>query len=200
MKVIEAIKKFITGLLGIIFFVFALTMTILLLSYNDFGISQFGNKTLILMTDKIYSENYNKGDLIIVENRGFTKGLGYADMIEVGDEIFAVRIDAYGNTFVEIGTVGKLYPDENAISFENGSTFDIKYVLGEAVETHPTIGGILAITTSKWGFLFIIVFPSLLGFIYELGVVISELVNIKKENKGKKQEDKKEDKEEKEAK
>ena len=73
MKVVEVIKKIFTGILGLIFFAFALTMTILLLSYNDFGISQFGNKSLILMTDKIYSENYKKGDLIVVTG-GFPLG------------------------------------------------------------------------------------------------------------------------------
>ena len=175
MKVIEVMKKIITSILGIVFFVFALSMTILLLSYNDYGISQFGNKSLILMTDKIYSENYDKGDLVVVENRGFTKGLGYADKVEVGDEIFAVRVDAYGNTFVEIGTVEKLYPDENAISFENGSTFDIKFVLGEAVEKHSKIGGFLSITTSKWGFLFLVLVPCFLIFIYEIYSLIIEI-------------------------
>lgn len=175
MKVIEVMKKIITSILGIVFFVFALSMTILLLSYNDYGISQFGNKSLILMTDKIYSENYDKGDLVVVENRGFTKGLGYADKVEVGDEIFAVRVDAYGNTFVEIGTVGKLYPDENAISFENGSTFDIKFVLGEAVEKYSKIGGFLSITTSKWGFLFLVLVPCFLIFIYEIYSLIIEI-------------------------
>ncbi|MBQ7789850.1 MAG: hypothetical protein IJ399_01150 [Bacilli bacterium] len=175
MKVIEVMKKIITGILGIVFFVFALSMTILLLSYNDYGISQFGNKSLILMTDKIYSENYDKGDLVVVENRGFTKGLGYADKVEVGDEIFAVRVDAYGNTFIEIGTVGKLYPDENAISFENGSTFDIKFVLGEAVEKYSKIGGFLSITTSKWGFLFLVLVPCFLIFIYEIYSLIIEI-------------------------
>lgn len=175
MKVVEAIKKFFVGLLGIVFFVFALSMTILLLAYNDYGLTQFGNKTIVLMTDSIYSENYDKGDLIIVENRGFTKGLGYADKIEVGDEIFAARVDAYGNVFIEIGTVGKLYPDENAISFENGSTFDIKFVIGEAVKSYPTIGGILSIVTSKWGFLFLVLVPCFLIFIYEIYSLIIEI-------------------------
>lgn len=175
MKVLKAIKSFFVGLLGIAFFVFALSMTILLLTYNDYGLSQFGNKTLVLMTDQIYSENYDKGDLIIVENRGFTKGLGYADKIEVGDELFAVRVDAYGNVFIEVGTVGKLYEDENAIAFENGSTFDIKFVLGEAVESYSTIGGILSIITSKWGFLFLVLVPCFLIFIYEIYSLIVEL-------------------------
>ena len=175
MKVLKTIKSIITGILGIIFFVFALTMTILLLSYNDYGISQFGNKTLVLMTDEIYSQNFKKGDLVIVENRGFTKGLGYADKVEIGDEIFAVRIDAYGNVFIEVGTVGTLYEDENAIAFENGSTFDIKFVLGEAVDSYPTIGGILSIITSKWGFLFLVLVPCFLIFIYEIYALIVEI-------------------------
>lgn len=175
MKVVKAIKSFIVGLLGLLFFIFALSMTILLLTYNDLGLSQFGDKTLILMTGDIYSENYNKGDLVIVENRGFTKGLGYADKIEIGDELFAARIDAYGNIFIEIGKVGEIYQDENAISFENGSTFDIKFVLGEAVKSYPTIGGILSIVTSKWGFLFLVLVPSFLIFIYEIYSLIVEI-------------------------
>ena len=175
MKVLEVIKKIFIGILGIAFFIFALGMTVLLLAYNAYGLTQFGNKTLILMTDDIYSESFNKGDLVVVENRGFTKGLGYADKVEIGDELFAVRVDAYGAVFIEVGKVGKLYEDENAIAFENGSTFDIKFVLGEAVASYPTIGGILSIITSKWGFLFLVLVPCFLIFIYEIYSLIIEL-------------------------
>ena len=175
MKVLQTIKKIVVGILGVAFFIFDLGMTILLLAYNDYGLTQFGSKTLILMTDNIYSENFNKGDLVVVESRGFTKGLGYADKIEVGDEIFATRVDAYGNVFIEVGKVGKLYEDENAIAFENGSTFDIKFVIGEAVDSYPTIGGILSIITSKWGFLFLVLVPCFLIFIYEIYSLIVEL-------------------------
>lgn len=175
MKVLNVIKRFFLGLLGIIFFVFALAMTILLLSYNDYGLSQFGNKTLVLMTDEIYSENYKKGDLVIVENRGFTKGLGYADKIEIGDELFAVRVDAYGNVNVEIGKVAELYVDENAIAFENGSTFDLKFVLGEKVQVYEKVASFLSIVESKWGFLFIVLVPCFLIFIYEIYSLIIEV-------------------------
>ena len=175
MKALEAIKKVFVGLLGMAFFIFALGMTILLLAYNDYGLTQFGSKTWILMTHDIYSENFSKGDLVIVESRGFTKGLGYADKVEVGDEIFAARVDAYGNVFIEVGIVGKLYEDENAIAFENGSTFDIKFVIGEAVDSYPTIGGILSIITSKWGFLFLVLVPCFLIFIYEIYSLIIEI-------------------------
>ena len=181
MKVLNFIKSLFANILGAVFFVFALCMTVLLLSYNDYGLSEFGNKTLILMTDSIFSYAYDKGDLVVVEKRGITLGNGYTDVIEVGDEIFAVRVDAYGNAYVEIGTVGKIYKDENAISFENGSTFDIKFVLGEAVDVHPNIGGFLSIVESKWGFLFLVLVPCFLIFIYEIYSLIIEVKYGKEE-------------------
>lgn len=181
MKVLKVIKAIIANLLGAVFFVFALGMTVLLLSYNDYGLSQFGNKTMILMNDSIFSEKYEKGDLVIVEKRGLTLGSGYTDVIEVGDEIFAVRVDAYGNAYVEVGIVGKIYEDEEAISFENGSTFGLKFVLGETVKTIPDIGGFLSIIESKWGFLFLVLVPCFLIFMYEIYSLIIEIKYGKEE-------------------
>lgn len=181
MKVLKVIKSIVTSILGFVFFVFALGMTVLLLSYNDYGLSEFGNKTLILMTDDIYSENYKKGDLVVVEKRGFSRTGGYTDVIEQGDEIFAIRVDAYGNAYVEIGVVGKIYEDEQAIAFENGSTFGLKFVLGEAVDTYPNIGGLLSIVESKWGFLFLVLVPCFLIFMYEIYSLIIEIKYGKEE-------------------
>ena len=45
------------------------------------------------------------------------------------------------------------------------------------------VGGILKILESKWGFLFIIVFPSLLAFLREIRELILELTNKKDRTK-----------------
>lgn len=57
-----------------------------------------------------------------------------------------------------------------------------QYVLGSAKDTTviPVVGQILSVLESKWGFLFLIVFPSLIAFLYELTVVFS---GIKEERK-----------------
>jgi hypothetical protein len=174
MKVLKAIKSFFMSLLGVLFFLFALTMTILLLSYNDYGLSQFGNKTLILMTDKIYSDAYDKGDLVIVEKRALQQ---YAapELIEIGDELFVVRVVDGGAIYIEVGKVGEVYPDENAISFENGSSFDVKFVIGEKIQVVKKLGGFLSVVESKWGFLFIVLVPCFLIFIYEIYALIVEI-------------------------
>lgn len=168
MKALKVIKKVLLVILGTVYFAFALFMTILLLNYNEYGVTQFGSKSLILINDSISSENFKKGDLVIVKEQKLEE-------IKVGDEIFTYRVDAKGRPNVELGTVGKIYPNENAISFENGSSYEMDFVAGKAIETHSKIGGFLSIVESQWGFLFIVLVPCFLIFIYEVYALIVEI-------------------------
>ena len=49
MKVLKIIKKVILTILLVIFFAFTITMTILLLSYNKYGLTQFEDTTLLII-------------------------------------------------------------------------------------------------------------------------------------------------------
>ena len=167
-KVIKKIKSFIAGLLICIFFVFALSMTILLLNYNKYGLTQFGNTTIVIINDEISSENFKKGDLVFVKSQKL-------DKLELGKEIFVYRIHEGGSVSVEVGKVGQIYPEENAIAFENGDIFSNQFVIGTADKIYNDIGTYLAIIESKWGFLFIVLVPCLLIFIYELYALIVEI-------------------------
>ena len=64
-EVFKIIKKIVVGLFVSVFFIFAIIMAILLINYNDYGVSQFGNTSLILVKDDT-SANYKKGDLVVV--------------------------------------------------------------------------------------------------------------------------------------
>ena len=64
-KVFEGIKKIFSLVLFGIYFVFALVMTILLLNYNEYGITQFDNKSLIMINSKISNDEFKKGELIV---------------------------------------------------------------------------------------------------------------------------------------
>lgn len=168
MKVLEIIKKIIIGILGVAFFGFALFMTILLLYRNDFGVTQIDKTSLILINDEITSENYKKGDLVLVKEVKL-------ENIAEGDELFAYAVDADNVAHVSLGKVGKIYPDENAISYENGSTFMMKYVIGKTEKIYHGIGTLLSIIQSQWGFLFLILVPGFLIFIYEVYALIIEI-------------------------
>lgn len=167
-KIIKKIKSFIAGVLMLIFFIFAISMTMLLLNYNKYGLTQFGDTTLVIINDKISSETFKKGDLVLVENQKLTD-------LELGDEIFVYRINEGGSVSIELGKVGEIYLEEDAVAFENGDIFSTQFVIGTADEIYNDIGTYLAIIESKWGFLFIVLVPCLLIFIYEIYALIVEI-------------------------
>lgn len=167
-KVLETIKKILIGIIGTAYFIFALIMTILLLNFNDYGVTQFGNKSLVIINDEIASENYEKGDLVIVEGKK-------VDKIELGEEIFTYRIDSKGIPSIQVGIVGDIYVEDDAIAFENGETYSMEFVAGIGTESYEHLGTALSIIESQWGFLFIVLVPCFLIFIYEVYSLIVEI-------------------------
>lgn len=167
-KILKLVKKIIIGILAVIFFGFAITMTILLLNYNKYGVTQFDKTSLILIKEKISSDNYVKGDLVIVEAVKI-------DTIAPGDEVFAYKVEKGGAVSIDLGVIGETHPKENAVTFKNGSTYAMDYVVGKATKTYNKIGTYLSLFESKWGFLFIILVPSFLIFIYEIYTLIIEV-------------------------
>lgn len=168
MKVLKIIKNIILGILFVIYFTFVIIMTVLLLNFNDYGVTEFGDTSLVIINDEISNEKYEKGDLVIVKSKKIEK-------INVGEEIFTYKIDAKGNVSLDLGNVGNIYPEENAVSFENGSTYSAEYIAGVPQEKHSDIGLFLSVVESKWGFLFIVLVPSFLIFVYEVYSLIVEI-------------------------
>lgn len=168
MKALKIIKSIILGILGTAFFLFALAMTILLLNFNKFGVTQFGETSLIIIKDNITSENFKKGDLVLVKSKK-------VENIQKGEEIFAYSVDKKGNATVQLGKVGDTYIEEDAVSYENGATFSSEYIIGVSSKVYEKIGTYLAVIESKWGFLFLILVPGFLIFIYEVYALIVEI-------------------------
>ena len=168
MKVLKIIKNIFLGIVLVAYFAFVIVMTVLLLNFNDYGVTEFGNTSLIIINDEISNDNYKKGDLVITKKEKMEK-------LEVGQDIFAYKTDEKGNVSVDLGKIGNLYPEENAISFENGSNYSMEFIAGVPKEIHNDIGNFLSIVESKWGFLFIVLVPSFLIFIYEVYTLIVEI-------------------------
>ena len=167
-KILQKIKSFILGVLGCIFFAFAISVTILLLNYNKYGLTQFGNTTFVMISDYITSETFKKGDLVLVKSEKLTD-------LELGEEIFVYRIVSNNKVLVEVGKVGQIYLEEDAVAFENGDIFSKEFIIGTSDKIYNKIGTYLTIIESKWGFLFIVLVPCLLIFIYEIYALIVEI-------------------------
>lgn len=169
MKILEIIKTIVKVILAVIFFAFAISMTVLLLNYNDFGVTQFSDTSLILIKGEVSSPNYKKGDLVVVQSRKISD-------IKEGEVIFVYKVDSSsGKASIDLGTVGKVSVKDDAIALKNGDTYAMKFVIGESTKTYHTIGTYLSIIESKWGFLFIVLVPSFLIFIYQIYALVIEI-------------------------
>ncbi len=167
MKVLKKIKKVLLVTLGIVYFTFALFMTILLLNFNDYRVTVFGETSLVILKDKVSHEEYQKGDLVLVEEAA-------PENLQKGEEVFVYKVDKMSKTAdINIGKVGEVMDDY--LTLENGETYSIKYLIGRPTKVYNDIGGVLGIIESQWGFLFIVLVPCFLIFIYELYALIVEI-------------------------
>ncbi len=174
MKILKAIKKTIISIVVIAFFAFAITMTILLLNFNDRGVTQFGESSLVIIKGDISSEKYNKGDLVIVDFKPVRN-------INVGDELFVYRLENSGAVTIDVGIIGTVNVEEKNVSFEKGDAYSEEFLIGQSSKVYNKIGGYLAIVQSTVGFLFMIIIPSFLIFIYQLYALVIEIKYGKEE-------------------
>lgn len=171
-------KRLIYNIIFTIYAVIAVFTTICLLSYNEFKVTEFGDNALVIINNDDLSPQYEKGDLVIVNKADRKK-------IKAGDSIF------FYTTYEKEAVVnlGKVTNKEAITSTETTYTVEGDYMLSSESVIGPAstttkiakVGMVLAILESKWGFLFLIVLPSLIAFIYEIGVVFSEIKEAKKE-------------------
>ncbi len=172
-------KKIILNFLFIIYVVIAVFVTVCLLSYNQFKVTEFGNKSLIIVSDATLEPIFNKGDLVIADK---------SDTITTGNKAF------FYNTYNqqievalgEVVNVEKVTEKESTYTFVGDKKVSSEYVLGssENAQVLSGVGAILGALESRWGFLFIIVLPSLLAFLYQISIVVTDIrgLNDKKGN------------------
>lgn len=170
-------KKVISNLIFIIYLIIAIFVTVCLLSYNDYKVTEFGETSLVIVSDKKMQPDYNKGDLVIVEK---------LDEIEAGEKV--LYYDTYNQQIkVKIATIEEVEEvSESQINYtidDGEHKISSEYVLGpvSTASVMPNVGTILGIVESKWGFLFLIVLPALLAFVNQAMVVAAGIREAKKE-------------------
>ena len=171
----EKLKKFFINMMIVAYAVVAISVTILLLSYNEYHCSVVGDYTFVLVQDDELEEyGYDEGSLVLVKE---TK----AKNINPGDEIFLYR--QITTTQFEIKYAEVLMKDESKgeydVSYvlEGGIVVDHNNVIGSTkdIKVVPHLGTILSILQSRYGYLFLIVVVSFIAFLYEIYELIMEI-------------------------
>lgn len=165
-------KKVIWNTLVVIYAIIAIFVTICLLSYNKYKISEFGDSALIIIDNRELEPDFKKGDLVIADR---------SYKLEKGEKVFFYDTS---NPVVTIKVAGikdmqEITPGDITYTLEGNLIVKSEEVIGPAdkVTQISKVGTILGILESKWGFLALIVFPSLIAFLYEISELFLEIKN-----------------------
>ena len=160
-------KKFLRGIWFVVEFiiiVYVIVLTCFLLCRNKYGYTQFGDYTFTnidLFAEKNI-DNTKKGDLLIVKN---------SNDINEGDLIYyyAVYNDDY---IIKSSPVMSIKNDDYSYLYtvdDSGPTSIVgTRVLGKYSHTYHKLGSILNFLESRIGFLFCVLLPILIVFIYHV--------------------------------
>lgn len=165
-------KRVLTNIIVIIYIAIAIIVTLCLLNYNEYKVTEFGDKTLIIIDDKTLEPSYSKGDLVIADKSTLSE-------TKQGEKIFF-----YSDNKIKLGEVQQINKYEGMDStFILTGNYQIVEddVIGNvnSAKVYGTLGTILGAIESKWGFLFLIIFPAVLAFLYEIMQVVKELKSSK---------------------
>lgn len=152
--------------------VIAIFTTICLLSYNKYNVPTFGTYSLLKIDNKDLEPTFNKYDLAIIDKDGPNK-------YKVGDKIFFYFSNVNNKTFINFGEITEVNNDEKAEnSYKVGGTF-ISYsdILGKFSDTKKinNMGLFMSIMESRWGYMFLVILPTLFILVYEIYAIVDEV-------------------------
>ncbi len=170
--------KIVKNILIVIYALIAIFATVCLISLNQYRVTELGEYSLIYIDKYTNSDTFVKGDMAIVSS-------DYE--LQVGDEIFFYN--AYEKVIHPV--VGKILAEEvvnekeTTYTLDNDKSLSSQFVIGKVDDSIrvPFAGTAMKILESKWGFLFLVVLPVLVAFIYEIYSIVIELRETKKQTK-----------------
>ena len=163
---LKKILKWFWILVETLIIIYAIFITTCILFRNKYGYTDFFDKyTFVTINENSqrFLPNHDAGDLLIIKNQQFS--------IVEGDVIYyyATINDEY---VVRSGVVNSVTGDEISALYvladEDKTSVSNTRVVGKKVSVHPGKGAILDVLESRVGFLFLVLLPILIVFIYQV--------------------------------
>jgi hypothetical protein len=177
---VKKIGNFLFDIVVGVWLVVAIFVTVCLLSYNEFKVSVFGNTSLLIIDSDAMEPDFKEGDLLIIKRNSDNK-------INVGDKVFYYNSALDSNVWIYYDTVQNKTPitrDETTFVID-GEKVSSQYIIGKAngSKVMHKAGTFLGIFTSRWGFMFLVIFPTLFAIIYEIMMIIDARRELKTASK-----------------
>ena len=171
---LKAIGRILLIVFLILYLGIEIIVTACLLNFNDQRITEFGNQSWLIIEDNEIGD-FTKGDLVIV-----TKGPG--SEVETGDNIFFY--DPAENNTVNYAEVLSATPSgQNSYTYKIDGDYNVyyEYYIGKNVKVYSHLGTALKVFESKWGFLLLIILPTMIAIIFEFYLIILEALDLRRE-------------------
>jgi len=161
----KKVFRFLWSICEVFIIAYVILITSFILCRNKYGYTQIGDYTFdnVSLIDERNIEDTKKGDLLIVRN---------SNDIKVGDRIYYYA--AYNEVYIlRSDYVKKVDSDDYSSLYtieRNGEEITIANtrVLGKYANTYSKLGAILDVLESRVGFLFLVLLPIMIVFIYQV--------------------------------
>lgn len=166
----KKVLKVLLWIIGICYFTVIIEVTACLLCYNQYKVTEMFDRSFIMIDDN--SDMYQDGDLVLFKKNELNE-------INKNDVIFFYEV-TNGVPSIKYGTVTEILPvstDERTFTINNNHDISSDSLIGktETAKVYPKLGKILTVLESRFGFLLLVILPTLILFLYELYLVIVEI-------------------------
>ena len=174
----KKVMKIIMSFVGFVYFIVAIFAIICLLKKNDYGYPQFGKKVLFSVEEAMPEVKLNEGDLVILTKPNNSD-------VEIGDAVFFYDTEFSKNTLNLGNITAREVINEDETTFTvPGKSFSSEFLVGkvDGAAKYGTVGKILNVLLSRWGFFLIIILPFFIMFMIEIFAIYTELKYGNKKN------------------
>lgn len=172
----KSIVNFFKGIIIGAWIIVAIFSTICLISFNEFRVSEFGDYSLFIIDNNELEPTFAKNDVVIIKKQS-------ENSYKSGDLVFFYLGNTETQSYINLGKISSIDKYDRTLDtfhFDNDTKVTSDFVIGEAngaIIWHK-IGLLLNIFESRWGFLFLIILPTLFAIVYEIYYIA---VEVKKE-------------------
>ena len=178
----KVLWKIVKTIIIIVWVLVAIATTVCLISLNEFGVTEIGKKSVFVIDDDSHEPEFYEDDLIIATK---LKEKDYS----VGDSVFYYLDNSKDSVLIKSGIIQSIdvLPDgEDTFHFlkksvtnelDTGNLISFGRIIGKTkeVKSYRKLGLVLNILESKFGFLFLIILPTIFATVYEVYSIIEEV-------------------------
>jgi len=170
------LKRIFAAILLVIYVPISLFVTICLLNFNEYNVTEFGKNTLLVIDDDL--EHFKRGDLAVVYKNS-NNDINANDYIFFYESTSSSVIISYAKVHERVD----ISREKSNYIIDGGYEVSSDFVIGKhsTTKNYANLGSVLSLLESRWGFVIFIIFPLLLMFVYEIYSLVLE-IKIKDED------------------